>query len=351
MRRWFTPPPWTGKLARVQSRALWFTGPQSIEVGYVPVGSLPPNGVLVRTLFSGISGGTEMLAYRGELDPDLPRDDTIGALGGTFRYPFQYGYSCVGTVVETRGPIDKGTLVFAFHPHQEVFVADATDVVALSTDDADPLGAPVDARLATLFPLIETALQISLDAGPVAFERVAVFGLGTVGLLTALLLQRAGARVVGVDPAPDRRGVADQLGVTACDPRAVAETLRGEPLALAVEASGSPAALASTLPLLGHEGTVLVASWYGTKPVELPLGAEFHRRRLTVRSTQVSSIASHLSARWTVGRRRDVTRRLLTELPLEAFATHTFDVARAADAYAAIDAGSDGLIHAALGYA
>ncbi len=100
---------------------------------------VPPVGegeVLVRTSFSGISAGTEMLAYRGELDPELPVDETIGALGGTFRYPFRYGYSCVGVVEESRSELQEGGLVFAFQPHQDVFVAKASDVVALGSVDA-----------------------------------------------------------------------------------------------------------------------------------------------------------------------------------------------------------------------
>ena len=94
---------------------------------------LPPlqdGHVLVRTIVSGISGGTEMLAYRGELDPALPVDETIGALGGTFRYPFRYGYSCVGVVEESRSDLEEGTIVFAFHPHRDLCVTGASGVVA-----------------------------------------------------------------------------------------------------------------------------------------------------------------------------------------------------------------------------
>jgi threonine dehydrogenase-like Zn-dependent dehydrogenase len=119
---------------------------------------------------------------------------------------------------------------------------------------------------------------------------------------------------------------------------------------LIVEVSGDPRALASALPLLAHEGTALVASWYGSKPVNLHLGAEFHRRRLTIRSTQVSTIPSRLSGRWTLKRRREHVMRLLGELPLKRFATHEFPFSRAADAFAALDRGDEDLMHAALTY-
>ena len=119
---------------------------------------------------------------------------------------------------------------------------------------------------------------------------------------------------------------------------------------MAVEASGRPDVLRGLLPLLAHEGEALIASWYGTKEVPLPLGAEFHRRRLQLRSTQVSSIPSGLRSRWDLARRRAVTRRLLTRLPLAALATHSFPFDEADRAYAAVDEGRPGLLHAALGY-
>ena len=140
----------------------------------------------MRTVCSGISAGTEMLAYRGQLDPEMPVDEAIGALGGTFRYPFQYGYSCVGRVEESRSDVAVDDLVFAFHPHQDRFVADADDVSSLPR-----IRSP---RHATLLPFVETALQVTLDAGPVLEETVVVSGAGVLGLLTVVLLRRPARR-------------------------------------------------------------------------------------------------------------------------------------------------------------
>lgn len=329
----------------MEAQAWWFVAPHELELRAERLAPLADGEVRVRTVCSGISGGTEMLAYRGQLDPDLPLDDTIGALGGTFAYPFRYGYSAVGFVEESRSPIATGTLVFAFHPHQDVFVVPATDVVELGD---------VDARAAALFPLVETAFQIRLDAGVAPGEPAVVFGLGTVGLLTSLLLQRAGVRVLAVDVVDWRRRLASGLGLDAVAPEQVSETLAaagypdGTPTA--IEVTGNPAALDQALGLLAHEGEVLVASWYGTRPVALPLGGAFHRRRLAIRSTQVSTIPARLGHRWTPARRRRATLELLPELPLGELATHTFAFEKAPDAYAAIDVGVDGLVHAALGY-
>ncbi len=327
----------------MQARAIMFTAPRRVDIAPVVLPELADGEVLIRTVCSGISGGTELLAYRGEIDQELPLDETLESLGGTFSFPFQYGYSCVGQVAASAASsseIPEGSLVFAFHPHQDWFTAGTDDIVPV--DGIDP-------RVATLFPLVETALQITLDAGPRLGERVAVVGLGSVGLLVALLLQRAGAEVVAAEPLRWRREIAELLGVPAVEPGELAERLGG-PVPLLVEVSGNPTALAGGLDLLAHEGTALVASWYGTKQVVLPLGGSFHRRRLTIRSTQVSSIPLRLAGRWTIQRRRAVARDLLGELPLAALVTHEFPFEETAEAFAAVDRGDEGLMHAALCY-
>ena len=330
----------------MRARAVRFVAPYRVELDDVPVPAPSEGELVVRTEFSGISGGTEMLAYRGEVDASLALDETLGALAGTFSYPFAYGYSAVGTVEESRGKVSTGARVFAFHPHQEAFVVDEEDVVAL--DGVDP-------RCATLLPLVETALQVALDTAPRLGDDVGVVGLGCVGALTGALLVRAGASVIASEPNDARRRAAARLGVEAVTPErfdaAVRERTGGRGLAVLVEATGDPNVLADGLALLAQEGTALVCSWYGTKTAPLPLGGDFHRRRLTIRSSQVSTIPSEVAARWDRPRRRATARALLSELPLEVLATHEFPFERAADAYAAVAAGEPGLIHAALRYA
>jgi len=327
------------------AQALYFVAPKRVEVREVPLDTdLDEGQVLVRTEYSGISAGTELLAFRGQLDPELPLDETIGALAGTFRYPFRYGYSCAGRVERSRGRLTEGALVVALHPHQDRFVLADGDVIVLESHD--------DARVATLFPLVETALQVCLDAGERLCEHVVVVGLGVVGILTACLLQRSGASVIAAEPRPWRRRAAEAFGVRAVGPEKLAdevdERTGGSGVPLLVELSGQPAALAQGLPLLAHEGCALVASWYGTKEVSLPLGAAFHRRRLTLRSTQVSTVPAHLGSRWTVARRRAATRDLLGELPLGRLATHEFALSQAQEAFDAIDRQEQELLHVAL---
>jgi threonine dehydrogenase-like Zn-dependent dehydrogenase len=313
------------------ARALFHTAPRCVDIREVPAPRPAAGEVLVRTLCSGISGGTERLVYRGEVPADLALDDTIDALGGTFSYPFAYGYACVGEVAES------GRRVFAFHPHQDVFAARADDLVPL------PAIAPASA---TLFPLVETALQVTLDAGAGYRDRVIVLGGGVLGLLTTLLLQRSGWRPLLAEPRAWRRDLAGSLGVAGAAP----QELAGEKVPLVIDASGNPEAPAMALDLLAREGTLLIASWFGTKPVVLPLGGAFHRERLSIRSTQVSTVPARLSGTWSRSRRRRETAELLTGLPLAQLCTHVFAFDRAAEAFRAVDEGIPGLMHAVLDY-
>ena len=327
------------------ARGLYFVAPRKVEVRDIPLDARIDEGnVLVRTEYSGISAGTELLAFRGEIDPELPLDETIGPLAGTFRYPFRYGYSCAGRVERSRGRVAEGSLVVALHPHQDRFVLAERDLVVLDEGG--------DTRVATLFPLVETALQICLDAGDRLCEHVVVIGLGAVGILTASLLRRSGASVIGSEPRAWRRRAAESIGIPTVGPDDLADTVAertgGRGVPLLIELSGQPAALARGLALLAHEGSALVASWYGTKDVTLPLGGAFHRRRLSLRSTQVSTIPAHLRRRWTVERRRETARYLLGELPVDRLATHEFVFSRAQDAFDAIDRQEEELLHVAL---
>ena len=330
----------------MEGQAVRFVAPHHVDVQAVEVRPPIDGEALIRTRWSGISGGTEMLAYRGELEADQPRDETIAGLGGSFRYPFAYGYSCVGVIERSFADgLSEGDVVFAFHPHQDLVTAPAADVVPVDG---------VDGRTATLFPLVETALQVTLDAGSRVGETVVVLGLGPVGILSAALLERSGADVIGVDPRDDRRETAEAFGVRAAAPGAVGglvgASTDGAGASLLVDATGAPAALGRGLSLLRHEGEALICSWYGSKDVPIPLGGDFHRRRLQIRSTQVSTIPTSLAARWDIPRRRRVAAKLTSELPLKVLATHELPFRRAAEAYAALDRGDRGVVHIALRY-
>jgi 2-desacetyl-2-hydroxyethyl bacteriochlorophyllide A dehydrogenase len=330
----------------MEAHVLRFVAPRRVEIDLIDIRPPADGELLVRTCWSGISGGTELLAYRGELDPGWAQDETIRSLAARFDYPFAYGYSCVGEVLSSYVEnVPQGAMVFAFHHHQDLITVPGSDVVSINN---------VDGRLATLFPLVETALQVSLDAGTRIGEPVVVLGLGPVGVLTAALLKRAGAEVVAVEPRKDRREAAALFGVRAVDDSEidaiVDQTTSGAGVPLVVDATGHPPALARALELLCHEGEVLVCSWYGIKEVSLPLGGAFHRRRLQIRSTQVSTIPARLAARWGVPRRRQVAADLMAQLPLKVLATRELPFDRAAEAYEALDRGDPGVMHVELRY-
>src|SRR4029453_3826707 len=171
----------------MQARAVHFVAPRRVELREVELPEVSEGRILVATEWSGISSGTELLAYRGEVDPDLPLDHTRGGLAGPpahpFASPFPSGYSAVGRVARPAGPLREGQRVFAFHPHQDRFVTDAADAVPV--DDLDP-------RAATLYPMVETAVQVALDAAPRLGETVVVAGLGAAGILVVALVGRDG---------------------------------------------------------------------------------------------------------------------------------------------------------------
>jgi 2-desacetyl-2-hydroxyethyl bacteriochlorophyllide A dehydrogenase len=215
----------------------------------------------------------------------------------------------------------------------------------------------LDPTLGVFFANVETAVNVLLDAHPRLGERVLVFGQGVVGLLVTQLCRRAGAGLtIAVDPIERRRALSRDVGADAAlapeDGLAgrVRDLTDGAGADLAIEASGNPAALAQALDCVATEGTVVVCSWYGTKPVTLPLGGAFHRGRLRLVSSQVGSIAPCLQPRWTRERRAALARDLLSQLHLSSLITHRFPFERAAEAYALVEEHPEEVVQVILTY-
>ncbi len=316
-------------------RALVFVGPRRVEVREAPLGPPGEGQALVETILSAISAGTEMLVYRGEAPPGMPLDASLPALAGTFGYPLAYGYSAVGRVADLGAgvaPAWRDRLVFAFQPHASRFLAPAADLLAV------PEGIAPEA--AALLPNAETAVGLLMDGRPVVGERVAVFGQGVVGLLTAALLARFPLEsLVTLDRHALRRQRSLGFGAhAALDPES-AGALAG--LAgsadLVYELSGSPAALQQAIAAAGFAGRVVVGSWYGSKPVPLDLGGAFHRGRVEIVSSQVSTLSPRHAARWTKARRLAAAWRLLGGLDAGRLITHRFPFAEAPAAYELLD--------------
>jgi len=291
-----------------ETRAFWVAAPGRGEIRTERIGPPATGEVLVRTLYSGISRGTESLVFRGRVPPSEFERMRAPFQDGRFPAPVKYGYASVGQVEE--GPADlKGRHVFTLYPHQTHYIVPSTAVHLL------PVGTP-PAR-AVLAANLETAINGVWDARPLVGDRVSVVGAGAVGCMTAWLVSRIpGCEVELVDMNPSRAGVARALGVRFALP----ERATGE-ADVVIHASGAPAGLALALQVAAFEATVVELSWYGDQDVSLGLGQAFHARRLTITSSQVGSVAAAQRARWDTRRRMQLALRLLESPVLDALIT------------------------------
>ena len=261
--------------------ALVFAAPYRVEVQRSVLGSPGPGEALVKTLVSAISSGTEMLLYRGQMPGEMPVDESITALNGTFQYPIKYGYAAVGRVEEVgsgEAGVGPGDLVFSFRPHESSFISPASELIKV------PDG--ISAEDAAFLPTMETAVNLVMDGQPSIGEQVAVFGQGVVGLLvTALLSDMPLASLVTIDQHERRRRESLALGATASlapDYMGLMQALQGSRnyrgADLSFELSGNPATLDQAVKTAGYNGRIVVGSWYGTKESRLDLGGQVSQR-------------------------------------------------------------------------
>jgi threonine dehydrogenase-like Zn-dependent dehydrogenase len=290
------------------ARAFWITGAGQGEIRDEVLREPAEGEVLVRTLYTGISRGTETMVFNGAVPAGEFERMRAPFQAGDFPAPVKYGYINVGVVEQ--GPDElRGRSVFCLYPHQTRFVVPATAVYAL------PAGLP--AQRAVLAANLEAVVNGLWDAAPRAGDRIAVVGAGTLGCLFAWLAARfPGCAVELIDLNPEKAAAAGALNVPFKLPE------QATPGAdLVVHASGTAEGLASALGLAGFEATVLEMSWFGDRDVALPLGEAFHAQRLTLQSSQVSAIASAQRGRWTPKRRMELVLRLLQEPCLDALIT------------------------------
>lgn len=282
----------------MEPMALWCVAPQTAERRPAELG----DGLLVETLFTGISRGTERLVWEGSI-PTSQHERMRGPhQEGDFSFPIKYGYCAVGVVMDGDR---RGEMVFALHPHQDAF--------RLPGDALTPLPAGLPAERAVLAANMETALTIVWDSGVAAGDRVIVVGAGVVGCLVGYLAaQLPGTEVTLVDTNTTRADLAGALG---CDFAQPEETLSEADVV--IHTSASEAGLVRALEYAGHEATVVEASWHGDKTVSLPLGADFHSKRLRLVSSQVGSIPPVRAPRWTHARRLGTALSLLLDPVLD----------------------------------
>jgi hypothetical protein len=286
------------------ARAFWVVEPGRGAIRAEPLPSHGPNDAVVRTLFSGISRGTESLVFSGRVPASEHQRMRAPFQAGEFPAPVKYGYSNVGRV-ET-GPAELvGRTVFSLFPHQTVFVAPASAL--------HPMPDTVPAGRAVLAANMETAVNGVWDAAIQPGDRVSVVGAGTVGCLVAWLASRIrGTEVRLIDINPARAAVAAALDV----PFATPDTAPGD-RDIVVHASGAPEGLRLALALAGFEATIVEMSWFGSTEVSLPLGEGFHAKRLTIRSSQVGHVATAHRGRWDYRRRLGFAISLLEDSRLD----------------------------------
>lgn len=317
------------------AKQLWFMEPQRVEVREQLL-PLPASGeVLVQTLCSAISAGTEMLVYRGQIPTDMVLDAAINGMQKQATYPLQYGYACVGRVLQVGADIDTwwlGKVVFSFQPHASHFLAAHSALL--------PLPDGIEPEAAVFLPNMETAVNLVQDGNPQLGERVVVLGQGIVGLLVANLLARFPLQqLTAVDSVLSRCERALQLGVhQVFDPVTDIDMLKAHLAAcngadLIYEVTGAPEALNLAIDLSGFASRIVIGSWYGNKSAAVALGGSAHRDRLQIITSQVSTVAPMLSGRWSKERRYEQVWKMLRELQPQKLITHRVPLTEAPAIY------------------
>lgn len=288
--------------------AFWIEKPGVGALRTEPLQPPAEGDVVVRTMHTGVSRGTERSVFAGHV-PASERDRMRAPFQeGDFPSPVKYGYLNVGTVEE--GPAElQGRTVFTLFPHQSAFVVPAEAVVPV------PEGIP--ARRAVLAGAVETAINVLWDAAPLIGDRLTVVGAGMIGCAVARLARGIiGVDVALVDIDPSRRAVADRLDVGFAVPASAPHDRD-----VVINTSGSDAGLQLALETVVTEGVVVEASWYGDRPATLMLGADFHSRRLTIRSSQVGAVAARRRGSRTTGDRLALALDLLHDASFDALLT------------------------------
>ncbi|MHA3915058.1 zinc-dependent alcohol dehydrogenase [Halovulum sp. GXIMD14793] len=283
-------------------RALWITGRETAECREGDLRDAP-GAVSVRTLYTGISRGTERLVFQGNVPESEYETMRAPYQEGSFPFPVKYGYAAVGQI---ESPDRAGETVFALIPHQTRF--------ALPAETLCTVPANVPPARAVLAANMETALNITWDAQINIGDKIVIVGCGVVGALTAYLAAKVpGSEVTVLDTNPDRRGLSEALGCGFSSP----DSATTKDADVVIHSSASAAGLGTAISMAGMEASIIEASWYGQHPVEAPLGGRFHQRRLRLVSSQVGRIPARQAARWSYHRRLTKALALLADPVLD----------------------------------
>jgi hypothetical protein len=293
----------------LSQNALWIIGPGQAALRPGAAQPADADALEIRALVSGISRGTESLVFHGKVPESEWGRMRCPFQEGNFPFPVKYGYAMVGKIAG--GPAARlGERVFCLHPHQNRFAIPAGST--MTVPDA------VSTERAVLAPQMETALNASWDAAPRIGDRIAIVGGGVIGCLTGYLCaQIPGVSVTLIDTNPDRRRVAEGLGMGFATPD---EKAPGD-CDLVFHASGNAKGLALALSLAGFEATIVEMSWYGADAIPVGLGGAFHSQRLTLQSSQVGAVSPARRARWDMARRLTLALGLCADPRLDILVT------------------------------
>lgn len=310
--------------------ALWYVAPGECALNVVALPVPQAGDCTVRTLWSGISRGTERLVSDGRVPASEFARMRAPFQEGDFPFPVKYGYCAVGVV--EHGPAElTGRTVFCLHPHQDRFVVPADRVVPVPTD--------VPARRAVLTANMETALNAHWDAGSGPADRIVVVGGGVLGLLVGYIAARLpGAEVTLVDVDGKRAEIARSLGCRFATPDVAPVDAD-----LVFHASASAAGLSTAIGCAGMEARIVELSWYGEGEVAVPLGGAFHAKRLQLVSSQVGQVAPSRRPRFDYARRTASALSLLADARLDALITDEIAFGDAARRVPELLAGASGL--------
>ena len=338
------------------AQQLWFTDACSVEVRSHELPPLKAGEVLVQSELSAVSAGTELLVYRGQIPSDMKLDANLESLQDSTTYPLQYGYACVGRIINITAEVDikwLGKRVFAFQPHASHFIATPENLIPVPED--------ICAAAAVFFANMETAVNLVHDGEPKLGEKVVVLGQGIVGLLLSSLLAKYPlTQLSAIDGNEHRRQRALVLGAThSADPLSATNikdlqkqliTPASSGADLIFEVTGIPDALNLAIELSGFNSRIVIGSWYGNKSAAIALGGNAHRNQLKVTTSQVSHISPVLSGRWDKARRFELVWQLIRERKPEKLVTHCVSLSEASGLYKKLDQNPGEILQAVFTY-
>jgi 2-desacetyl-2-hydroxyethyl bacteriochlorophyllide A dehydrogenase len=322
-------------------------GPGSISV--LTGEQAPPerDQVLVKTIVSAISPGTELKFFRGDFSPGCGTFTEEDPIGQRNCYPFLIGYSTVGEIIGAGSSHNDlvGRKVFAYVPHQSSFISRPSDLVFLS-DDADP-------RRFIFTANMETAFNLIMDGRPMMGEEVLILGQGVVGLLlTRLLSEYPLANITTVETHPERRKKSLEMGAhISITPEDLDPAIsRCQGFDLVYEVTGNTDAINTAVKYCGFSARLVIGSYYGDKKGLVKLGDDFHRKRIRIISSQVSTIDPTLSGRWTMNRRLKTVMDMISRVEPERLISHEFHIDDAVSAYELLQGKKGGYLQIILTY-